>query len=290
MTPSVSQSQLLLSKADKKASSFAGWIFSNSSKFQEAGDLYQKAANSFQIDRLWKEAGDAFMKEGNCREQTGEKDEATNAYWNAAKAYKQDFPDLASNALIAATSNLDKASHFRQAVDREKEIGQIYLQDTQDLPKASKSFEAAGGWYAQADATAAANARFKDMADLHAELGNHSHAVALYEQMADHSLTSTLTKHGVKECRLRAGLCALAMRDTATARRNLNKYGQQDVTFSSTREAKFVGTLIEAVEAYDIEVFTQTVVEYNQVNKLDNWKTTILLSIKRTIGDTVCWM
>ncbi|KAG8706295.1 vesicular-fusion protein S17 [Ceratobasidium sp. 395] len=265
MTPPVSQAQLLLSKADKKAAGFAGWVFRNSSKFQEAGDLYQKAANSFQIDRLWKEAGDAFMKEGNCREQTGEKDEAANAYWNAAMAYKQDFPDLASNALIAATSNLTKAGHFRQAIDQEKETGRIYFQDAQDLPKASESFEGAGGWYAQADAMDTASARLKDMADLHAELGNHSHAIALYEQMADHSLTSTLTKHSIKECRLRAGLCALAMRDTATARRNLNKYGQQDVTFSSTREAKFVGTLIEAVEAYDIEAFTQTVVEYNQV-------------------------
>ncbi|KAG8763410.1 vesicular-fusion protein S17 [Ceratobasidium sp. 428] len=152
MAPSVSQAQLLLSKADKKAASFAGWIFSNSSKFEEAGDLYQQAANSFQIDQLWKEAGDAFMKEGNCRERTGEKGEAANAYWNAAKAYKQDFPSLASNALIAATSNLTKAGHFRQAIDQEKETGRIYFQDAQDLPKASESFEGAGGWYAQADA------------------------------------------------------------------------------------------------------------------------------------------
>lgn len=57
------------------------------------GDLYQQAANLFKIDKLFKEAGDAFVKEAECREKAGEKDEAANAYWNAAKSYKQQFPE-----------------------------------------------------------------------------------------------------------------------------------------------------------------------------------------------------
>jgi alpha-soluble NSF attachment protein len=54
--------------------------------------------------------------------------------------------------------------------------------------------------------------------------------------------------------------------DTVTARRNMAKYGQQDVTFPSTREAKFVNSLIEAVEAGDREAFTNAVFEYDQVS------------------------
>lgn len=56
-----------------------------------------------------------------------------------------------------------------------------------------------------------ANACFKDAADLLAELEQYSQAIARYEQVADHSLTSALTKYSVKEYWLRAGLCALAM-------------------------------------------------------------------------------
>ncbi|KAG9126964.1 vesicular-fusion protein S17 [Ceratobasidium sp. 392] len=285
MAPSLSQAQQLLAKAEKKAAGSSGWFSSSSSKYEEAGDLYQQAANSFKIDKLWKEAGDAFTKEAQCREQAGEKDDAANAYWNAAKAYKRGFPDLAANALTSTISLLTKAGRFRQAADREKEIGQIYLQDAQDLSKACESFERAGEWYAQEDAMATANACFKDAADLHAELGHYSHAIARYEQVADHSLTSALTKYSVKEYWLRAGLCALAMQDTVTARRNLSKYGQQDVTYPSTREAKFINSLIEAVDASDKEAFTQAVFEYDQVTKLDNWKTTMLLNIKRGIAD-----
>lgn len=63
------------------------------------------------------------------------------------------------------------------------------------------------------------------------------------------------------------------------------KYGNQDTTFMSTREAKFLNALLEAVEAGDQEAFTGAVVEFDQVTKLDNWKTGILLKIKRGIEE-----
>jgi alpha-soluble NSF attachment protein len=70
-----------------------------------------------------------------------------------------------------------------------------------------------------------------------------------------------------------------------TVRRNLVKYGNQDTTFSSTREAKFLNALLEAAEAGDQESFTGAVVEFDQVTKLDNWKTGMLLKIKRGIQE-----
>ena len=57
-----------------------------------------------------------------------------------------------------------------------------------------------------------ANACFKDAADLHAELEEYPAAILRYQQVADHSLSSSLTKYSVKEYWLRASLCALAMR------------------------------------------------------------------------------
>lgn len=44
-----------------------------------------------------------------------------------------------------------------------------------------------------------------------------------------------------------------------------------------------MGALVEAVEAGDPESFTGAVVEFDQITKLDNWKTNILLKIKRGI-------
>jgi len=281
--PSKSPAQALLEKADKKANSSTGWFSSASTKFEEAGDLYQQAANSFKLEKLFKEAGDAFAREAECREKCNESNEAGNAWWNAAKAYKKSHPELAIQALTQTINHLTKSGRFRQAADREKEIGQIYLQEYHDLGKACDSFVRAGEWYSQEDAAATANACYKDAADLLAELEQYPQAIARYEQVADHSLNSALTKYSVKEYWLRAGLCALALRDVVTFKRNLMKYGNQDNTFPSTREAKFLSALAEAVETGDMEAFTGAVVEFDSVTKLDNWKTAILLKIKRQL-------
>jgi hypothetical protein len=136
---------------------------------------------------------------------------------------------VAIAALAHTVTFLTQGGRFRQAADREKEIAQIFIQEKQDLAKGCASYERAGEWYAQEDATAyvfvpvilrcwslnflgrTANACFKDAADLHAELENYPAAIARYDQVANGSLGSNLTKYSVKDYWLRAGLCALAM-------------------------------------------------------------------------------
>lgn len=101
--PSKSPAQAALEKADKKANSSSGWFSSSSSKYEEAGDLYQQAANLFKMEKLFREAGDAHAREAECREKCQESNEAAQAWWNAAKAYKRGHPDCACaffNALV----------------------------------------------------------------------------------------------------------------------------------------------------------------------------------------------
>jgi Soluble NSF attachment protein, SNAP len=61
---------------------------------------------------------------------------------------------VAIQALSQTVIHLTQGGRFRQAADREKEIAQIYLQEQNDLRRACESFERAGEWYAQEDATA----------------------------------------------------------------------------------------------------------------------------------------
>lgn len=55
-----------------------------------------------------------------------------------------------------------------------------------------------------------ANGCYKDAADLRADLDDFNAAIALYEKVAEHSLTSPLTRYSVKEYWLKASLCGLA--------------------------------------------------------------------------------
>lgn len=58
-----------------------------------------------------------------------------------------------------------------------------------------------------------------------------------------------------------------------------------DVSFVGTREYQFLQDIFTAVENGDVEAFTNKVVDFDQLSKLDNWKTTILLRIKKGIQE-----
>lgn len=76
-----------------------------------------------------------------------------------------------------------------------------------------------------------------------------------------------------------------SIQDSVTAKRDLDRHDSLDPGFSMTRESKFLRALIEAVESGDGQAFATACREYDQVMKLDNWKTTILLKIKKTIDE-----
>jgi len=73
--------------------------------------------------------------------------------------------------------------------------------------------------------------------------------------------------------------------DLVTTNRLLQTFAQKDVTFPSTREAKFAHELMQACEEADVERYTAQIYQYDQVTKLDNWKTGVLLRIKKALEE-----
>jgi len=282
----------LLQQADKKANSasssgFASFFTgsSSSSKLEDARELYNSAANAFKLEKSFKESGDAFVKAGDCATKAGEKDDAALDYWNAAKAYKKTHPELAVRALKLTIQLYVEKGRFRQAADREKDIAEIYKQDGGDMQAAMEAYEQAGDWYAGEDATATANSCYKETAEIAALLDHFDKAIDKFELVAQASLASNLTRYSVKEYYFKAGLCHLCRGDVVQARRALDHYQLQDNTFPGTRECKFLVAVTDAVDAGDQESFTQLVVDFDNVMKLDNWKTQMLLKVRKTIQE-----
>ena len=69
--------------------------------------------------------------------------------------------------------------------------------------------------------------------------------------------------------------------------RALENYREIDPTFASTREHQLLGDLAQTVEQGDQEAFADRLFQYDQLTKLDKWKTTILLRIKEGIEEQV---
>lgn len=65
------------------------------------------------------------------------------------------------------------------------------------------------------------------------------------------------------------------------ARRGAEEYVRKFAQFRDSREQKFLMALIEAVDKQDIDEYTRHVAEYDAVQTLDGWYTTVLLQIKK---------
>ena len=123
------------------------------------------------------------------------------------------------------------------------------------------------------------------MADIAALEGDYQTAIKNFHTVADSSLENHLMKYSVKDYWFKAGLCSLATKDLVATRRNLDEYTRQDPGFAGQREYQLLSDLLEAVEAGNQEVFTDKLYAYDQMSRLDKWKTEILVRIKGQIEE-----
>ncbi|KAF9111227.1 hypothetical protein BGX27_005203 [Mortierella sp. AM989] len=277
------EAQELIAKADKKATS-SSWFFGTTSKFEEAAELYTKAGNIYKMAKKWKESGDTFCKAADMQLKMNEKDEAANTFINASKSYKKSSPQDAITSLEKAIGILTEKGRFQSAAKHEEDIAGIYESELVDLEQAMRAYEVAADWYAGESSTALSHKCMLKVATFAAQLGQYDKAIEMFESVASASLDNQLMKWSLKEYFLKAGLCHIATGDSVSAHNAVERYCDMDVTFSSTRECQFLQSILGSVDNSDVNQFTASVVEFDQLTKLDNWKTKILLEIKNSIG------
>lgn len=90
-------------------------------------------------------------------------------------------------------------------------------------------------------------------------------------------------KWSVKEYFLKAGICHLANGDMVAMNRALDSYRDLEPGFTQTREHQLLVDLVEAVDEGDQEKFADKLFQFDQMSKLDKWKTTLLLRVKDNI-------
>ena len=139
------------------------------------------------------------------------------------------------------------------------------------------------------------------MADIAALEADYYKAIENYEKVAKSSLNNNLMKWSVKEYYLKAGICHLATnvcfqnywylidciliysQDMVGTARAIQSYQELDPTFAATRECQLLGDLSNAVEQGDQEAYADKLYQFDQMSKLDKWKTTLLLRVKDAI-------
>ncbi|KAI1460760.1 TPR-like protein [Annulohypoxylon moriforme] len=279
----------LLQKADKTlASASSGFSFfgGREDKYQNAADLYVEAANAFRLQRMSREAGQAFEKAASVQTQhLNEPDDAANTLVDAFKVYRKEYPEDAVRCLDIAINQYCKKGNFRRAASHKESMGEVFENEINDTKRALESYEAAAGWYEGDNASALANKLWLKVADIAALEGDYYKSIEQYEKVAAASINNNLMRYSVKDYFLKAGICHLATGDMVAANRALEKYRDLDPTFPSTREHQLLTDLAGAIEAGDQDQFTDKLFQFDQMSKLDKWKTTILVRVKNNIEE-----
>ncbi|KAI0900928.1 TPR-like protein [Annulohypoxylon nitens] len=279
----------LLQKADKTlASASGGFSFfgGREDKYQNAADLYIEAANSFRIQKMNREAGQAFEKAAAVQtKQLNEPDDAANTLVDAFKVYRKENPEDAVRCLDVAVNQYCKKGNFRRAAQHKENMGEVFENEVGDMKRALECYESAAGWYEGDNAAALANKLWLKVADIAALDGDYYKSIEQYEKVAGASINNNLMRYSVKDYFLKAGICHLATGDMVATNRALEKYRDLDPTFPSTREHQLLTDLAAAIEAGDQDQFTDKLFQFDQMSKLDKWKTTILVRVKNNIEE-----
>jgi alpha-soluble NSF attachment protein len=67
---------------------------------------------------------------------------------------------------------------------------------------------------------------------------------------------------------------------------HIKRYEDMDVTFADTREDRLLWAIVDAFDKRDVEVFSTAVSEYDRVSRLDDWKVSILLHIRKRVEES----
>ncbi|CAD5196709.1 unnamed protein product [Musa acuminata subsp. burmannicoides] len=265
-------------KAEKK---LAGWgIFG--SKYDDAADLFDKAANFFKLAKNWERAGSVYTKLANCHLKLDSKHEAASTYVNAANCYKKISLQDAAESLNQAVNLFLEIGRLNMAARYCKELGELYEQE-QNPEKAMDYFERAADLFQSEEVTTSANQCNQKVAQFAAQLEQYPKAIEIYEAIARHSINNNLLKYGVKGILLNAGICQLCKGDVVAITNALERYQELDPTFSGTREYKLLADLADSMDEGDVVKFTDALQEYDSMTRLDPWKTMLLLRVKNAI-------
>ncbi|XP_070761489.1 N-ethylmaleimide-sensitive factor attachment protein, alpha b isoform X3 [Enoplosus armatus] len=242
------EAMALVAEAEKKmksSQSFFGAMFGGSSKMEEACDMYVRAANMYKMAKNWCEA---------------------------------------INCLNRAIEIYTDMGRFTIAAKHHITIAEIYETELVDIDKAIAHYEQAADYYKGEESTSSANKCLLKVATYAAQLEQYPKAIEIYEQVGTHAMDSTLLKYSAKDHFFKAALCHFCV-DMLNAKLAVQKYEEMFPAFSDSRECKLLKKLLDAYEEQNVDAYTDSVKEYDTISRLDQWLTTMLLRIKKTIQE-----
>ena len=214
---------------------------------------------------------------------------------SSGQCYKKGSAVDAVQAFQSAASLLTDAGRLTQAAKIFKECAELFENEEvaeQDgksaVVMAIELYERAAELFEMDQGNSQASqcqAKVAELCSAALDPPDLTRAAQIYDGLGRKCLDSNLLKFNAKGYFLQAVLCHLGNNDAIGASQALSRYESVDYTLADSREGKFARSLIDCVEGFDVEGFGTACFEYDRISKLDPWKTSILVRVKRSIQD-----
>lgn len=279
----------LIAKAEKKlqGGGFLKGLFGGP-KFEDARELYHQAANAFKLRKDWQKASEAFLRCAFCAQKAQCSDDEASAYQNAGDCLKKINVEEAIEQYEKTVKLMKDAGKFSQSAKLLKSMAELKEQDgvKDDADRAAVAdlyLRAADMFDMDEFGKSSYSACMLKVADARAygkTPPDYQEAIRIFEEQASKALLNNLLQYGAKDHLLKAGILQMCLNDSVTTSIARDKYFAMDPRFESSREGQLFAALAEAVETGSVEQFEEKLFEYDQISKLDSWKTTFLLEVK----------
>jgi alpha-soluble NSF attachment protein len=256
---------------------------SKSHKYEDAAELFTKAAKQYQLAKAYIDAGNAFMKACDCYSHSsyGAYNIAM-CYIQAAHSFSKQNIQAGVSAMLKGISLLAEDGKFSLAAKYEKELAEMF-ETLGELDNAIKHYEIASEYYDMEGSKATSAGCLEKIIPIVADKGDYDKAIQLIEKICD-SYSPSLAKHFIKEFCLKAGILYLCFPDKVAANKNMEKWAAKYSDFKGSREHKFLSQLIVAFQKDDCDMFKKAVDEWQTISSLDRFKDKFLAKALEKLG------
>ncbi|VDK57290.1 unnamed protein product, partial [Cylicostephanus goldi] len=177
-----------------------------------AGVRSTKAGNLFKMAKMWKEAGDAFVRAAELHGAKGDsKHDCASQYAEAANCYRKINPQLAVDCLTKTSEIYTDMGRFNMAAKNHVTIAELYENECPDLEQCIQHYQKAADYYKGEEAKSSATKCLIKVAQYAAQLEQYQKAISVFEEIAMWEADHPTLKYAAKNHFFQALLCYLCV-------------------------------------------------------------------------------
>jgi alpha-soluble NSF attachment protein len=254
-------------------------------RYDEAQDCFQQAANQFKLAKDWDQAAQAFERCAYCANKSSSQNDEANFYTEAGNVLKKVSTQRACEQFEKAIVLQGNGGKFQQAGKLLMTIAELLEAGSLETKQVKDYYKRAAEMF-ELDEHGKSNLTKCNLkvAEFAAKDGELQEAIRIFESEGEKALQNNLLQFNAKDRFLNAGILHLVEGDSVSVNIAVDKYRSLDPRFASSREGELLGNLAAAFEGGDVELFTDKLFEYDQVTKLDAWRTDLLVKVKDSMS------